>query len=219
MSLSKKTRFDVFKRDGFTCAYCGRKPPAVTLEVDHIIPRAEGGGDEIENLVTSCFDCNRGKRDGLLDDRAPVRDMAEQAELIKEREDQLRAYHAAREAEVDRRSAAFAEVWEYWFYLWDAKSLPRTATPWENVLRNAVDVLGVADVKEAMEIARGRFTYPSSTPAKYLGGILKHKIAQADGRVVPCTICGRDVILDRGDDPTAGWYHVGCREKQEKKRG
>jgi len=36
MSLSKKTRFEFFKRDDFRCAYCGKTPPEITLEVDHI---------------------------------------------------------------------------------------------------------------------------------------------------------------------------------------
>ena len=61
MAISKKKRFGIFKRDGFQCQYCGRTPPQVVLEVDHIIPRAEGGGDVEINLITSCFDCNRGK--------------------------------------------------------------------------------------------------------------------------------------------------------------
>lgn len=61
--LSKKIRFEVFKRDKFTCAYCGRKAPDVILEVDHIIPVAKGGDNNITNLITSCIDCNRGKRD------------------------------------------------------------------------------------------------------------------------------------------------------------
>ena len=34
--MSKKMRFDVFKRDGFQCQYCGSTPPSVVLEVDHI---------------------------------------------------------------------------------------------------------------------------------------------------------------------------------------
>jgi hypothetical protein len=59
--LSKKLRFDTFKRDGFKCVYCGSQPPTVVLEADHIIPVKLGGKNQIENLVTSCFKCNRGK--------------------------------------------------------------------------------------------------------------------------------------------------------------
>ena len=59
--LSKKIRFEVFKRDKFTCQYCGRMSPDVILEVDHIEPVAEGGDNEITNLITSCRDCNRGR--------------------------------------------------------------------------------------------------------------------------------------------------------------
>ena len=66
MSLSVRVRFEVFKRDRFTCSYCGKSPPNVLLEVDHVIPRAAGGSDDIENLTTSCQDCNRGKSAGLL---------------------------------------------------------------------------------------------------------------------------------------------------------
>ena len=36
--ISKKTRFDVFKRDSFTCQYCGKSAPDVVLQVDHINP-------------------------------------------------------------------------------------------------------------------------------------------------------------------------------------
>ena len=64
--ISKRTRFEIFKRDGFTCQYCNRKPPDVTLEVDHIDPRAAGGSNAEINLVTACFDCNRGKSDKKL---------------------------------------------------------------------------------------------------------------------------------------------------------
>lgn len=60
-SISVKKRFDVFKRDNFTCQYCSRKPPKVPLECDHIIPVCKGGKNDIDNLITACFDCNRGK--------------------------------------------------------------------------------------------------------------------------------------------------------------
>lgn len=54
----------VFKRDGFTCQYCGSK--GVRLECDHIHPVSKGGDDIIENLTTACVPCNRSKRDKTL---------------------------------------------------------------------------------------------------------------------------------------------------------
>jgi hypothetical protein len=59
--ISTKTRFEIFKRDGFACQYCSAKPPKVPLEVDQIIPVVNGGTNDTENLITACFDCNRGK--------------------------------------------------------------------------------------------------------------------------------------------------------------
>lgn len=54
-------RWQVLERDNFTCQYCGQKAPDAHLEVDHIVPRSEGGEDVEENLITACFACNRGK--------------------------------------------------------------------------------------------------------------------------------------------------------------
>ena len=64
--LSPKIRFEIFKRDRFTCQYCGRKAPHVELQVDHIIPISQGGSNDFSNLVTSCTDCNLGKLDTNL---------------------------------------------------------------------------------------------------------------------------------------------------------
>jgi len=64
--LYVRFRFKVFMRDDFTCIYCGRKPPEVVLEIDHIEPKARGGLDKMENYATACRDCNRGKSDMLL---------------------------------------------------------------------------------------------------------------------------------------------------------
>lgn len=55
-------RFDVFKRDGFRCRYCGRSvDDGVILHADHVIPQSKGGPTTLENLVTACFECNIGK--------------------------------------------------------------------------------------------------------------------------------------------------------------
>jgi 5-methylcytosine-specific restriction endonuclease McrA len=42
-AMTKRTRFEVFKRDKFACQYCGRKAPEVLLRVDHIEPHSKGG--------------------------------------------------------------------------------------------------------------------------------------------------------------------------------
>ena len=88
--LPKKIRFEVFKRDKFTCQYCGRKAPDVILEIDHITPVAEGGGDELINLVTSCRDCNRGKGKTLLSDDATVEKERRALEEAEERREQVK---------------------------------------------------------------------------------------------------------------------------------
>lgn len=43
------------------CVYCGRRPPDVELHVDHVVPVAKGGSNELHNLVAACRDCNLGK--------------------------------------------------------------------------------------------------------------------------------------------------------------
>jgi len=64
-ALSIRKRFFVMKRDSFSCKKCRASGPGVRLEVDHVIPVAQGGTDSLDNLQTLCFECNRGKRDSL----------------------------------------------------------------------------------------------------------------------------------------------------------
>lgn len=61
MAVSKRLRFEILRRDNFTCYYCGLKPPETELKVDHVLPVALGGKDEASNLVAACHDCNSGK--------------------------------------------------------------------------------------------------------------------------------------------------------------
>ena len=87
--ISKKLRFEVFKRDKFTCQYCGRMAPDVVLEVDHIKPVSKGGKNELINLVTSCFECNRGKSNKELSDNSTIKVQQRQLLEIAERKEQL----------------------------------------------------------------------------------------------------------------------------------
>lgn len=61
-TVSNRVRWEVFSRDNFTCQYCGKTgKTGVPLQVDHRVPRAAGGSDDIGNLVTACEECNNGK--------------------------------------------------------------------------------------------------------------------------------------------------------------
>ncbi len=68
MAVSKRTRFEVLKRDDHTCQYCGAKAPDAVLHVDHVIPKSLGGSNKPENLLTACKDCNAGKGSSNLTD-------------------------------------------------------------------------------------------------------------------------------------------------------
>lgn len=66
-SISNTQKFTIFKLDSFTCQYCGKKRPDVTLEVDHIVPVSKGGLSKIVNMVTSCKACNSSKNNSILE--------------------------------------------------------------------------------------------------------------------------------------------------------
>ena len=49
VAIPKSIRFEVFKRDSFTCQYCGESAPNVILNVDHIYPVSKGGAINSKN--------------------------------------------------------------------------------------------------------------------------------------------------------------------------
>ena len=57
----KFSRLQVFMRDRHTCQYCARTLPKQRLNIDHVVPRIQGGKTTWENVVTSCHHCNRKK--------------------------------------------------------------------------------------------------------------------------------------------------------------
>jgi len=57
----KLTRQNVFLRDGFTCQYCGNKFDRKDLNIDHVLPRSQGGKTTWDNIACSCIPCNTRK--------------------------------------------------------------------------------------------------------------------------------------------------------------
>lgn len=172
--LGKKRRFDVFKRDGFVCQYCGAHPPAVILEVDHIVSVAEGGGNDMDNLVTSCFDCNRGKRDISLG--VVPKSLAEKAAEVKEREEQIAGYTAIFDA---RRERIEADAWRVAEALQPGASSGYSASKL-NSIKKFVETLGVHNALDAADMAVRRKPYSDPQAFKYFCGICWNWIR--DGR-------------------------------------
>ena len=98
-SISKKLRFELFKRDGFTCQYCGSTPPSTILEIDHINPVSLGGDNSSDNLITSCFDCNRGKSANELSDIP--KSLKEKSVETKEKEAQIKGFNKILKSKSD----------------------------------------------------------------------------------------------------------------------
>lgn len=172
--LSAKTRFDVFKRDQFTCQYCGAHPPAVVLHVDHIHPVAEGGSDDEDNLVTSCERCNLGKGARLLS--AAPKTLAEKAEIAKEREEQLAGYAAIMQQIRERIED---DAWDVADALIPGSSDGMSTARFESIKR-FVRELGKEGCLEASEIAWAKKPYSDTQRFKYFCGVCWRKIERGD---------------------------------------
>lgn len=173
VSIGPRLRFEVFRRDSFTCRYCGRKTPQVILEVDHVIPVAEGGGDELENLVTSCWECNNGKGAGLLDTLTPEADVHDKTVLLAEREMQLREYNAVRGEIRKREDSEIDLVLQAWEDMWPGKTEPEYYLE-PSRIRSLLNEISVYDLLDSVEIA-ARNVRPSYARVKYFFGVAYSK--------------------------------------------
>lgn len=171
--LSKRLRFEIFKRDGFACQYCGAHPPAVILEVDHIVAVANGGDDDPDNLITSCFDCNRGKAAIGLD--VIPQSLADKAAETAEREEQLLGYNQILQAKRDRVES---DCWRVIDQLFGVEET--TKTRFQSV-KMFVEKLGVHDCLDAAEIAYGRVPYSEHARFKYFCGVCWNKLRERGG--------------------------------------
>lgn len=186
MAVSKRIRFEVFKRDGFACQYCGRTPPAVMLECDHVVASANGGSDDDSNLVTSCFDCNRGKSDIPLEVIVPT--TAERLARERELADQKDAYDEFVMERKNRLDQDIQEVGLGWF-----NRFKRKKNVWEfgpsrvGSVRNFLRRLPKAEVLEAIDIAHANAP-PVGTKAgddnctfRYFCGVCWRMIREREG--------------------------------------
>ena len=171
-AISKRRRFEIFKRDRFTCQYCGRRPPTVVLQLDHVIPVCQGGDDSTANLVAACEDCNAGKSGVPLDHAIEV--VETEVERGRERLAQMKAVQKLaieerKQAEAGVQEVLLAFEWEE-FCTTEAQSI-------KTFLRK----LPLDDVVDAAHIMTYRACESSRRDQfKYFCGVCWKKIKQAD---------------------------------------
>lgn len=178
-SIGPKLRFEVFRRDGFTCAYCGETPPAAVLQVDHFKPVAEGGTDDLENLVTACFECNSGKSSTVVEGVSPARKRAPSKAEMEEALEQMRAYADFQREKVeieDQLLSDFSEAWCKAFdgCVKDGYFTCDTYFPYQSMVKKYLRSMGLPKLVDALDITRSRMGVSKGPGcARYFSGILR----------------------------------------------
>ena len=149
-SLSVRTRFEVFKRDSFTCRYCGRTTPDCVLEIDHIVPVSEGGGNDPMNLATSCWQCNSGKKATPLASVMTGEDPHDKALGLLETERQLKEYNVVLAKVRKRQDKEAQELLHYWCSEVGATGVPKNQFAW---MRNQLRYTPRETIRSAMDTA------------------------------------------------------------------
>jgi len=174
-SIGNAKRFNIFKRDEFTCQYCGAVPPKAVLHLDHIHPVSKGGDNSEDNLITACFECNMGKGAKLLD-RKPE-SLKDKAARIAETEAQIAGYSKIL---AEKRERIISQAWEV-VHIFTEESDIRA--DWFRSIKMFIEKLGIIETMESMEIAvSAKYNSHENTQFKYFCGVCWKKInGEANG--------------------------------------
>lgn len=173
MAVSKRTRFEVLRRDSHTCRYCGQSAPDVKLTVDHVVPVALGGGDDPSNLAASCWECNIGKASTSPDEKI-VSDVAEATLKFMRL---ARSAWALREADVAAKDAYLDEVGA-------AMKFPKPSEWRTSVARfYALDV-PIRILLDAVRIAADKYDpYGNTDRFKYFCGVVWNQVRETNAAI------------------------------------
>lgn len=168
--ISKRIRFEIFKRDLFTCQYCGNTPPSVILECDHINPVSKGGTNDEHNLITSCFNCNRGKSNVEL--IIAPKTISEKYKILQEKDLQFVEYQKLVRKFNNRINKLIEKIVKIY-----SNSFPGYTTTEhfkQGSIKKFILNLEFNEVEEAMYTSCGKFNADDSL--KYFCGICWNKI-------------------------------------------
>jgi len=182
--ISKTLRFEVFKRDSFTCQYCGERAPDVILHCDHVKPVAEGGTTDILNLVTACVDCNLGKGARKLSENAALLKQLKQLDALQERREKMEMMLAWRD-ELDQLDEIPPLELEK---RWDQLTGYTFTETGKKKIKKLINRFGLDEVSAAMKVAVDQYVEKDDDGAvtresveiafDYIGGIANVRRAE-----------------------------------------
>jgi hypothetical protein len=169
VAVSKRLRYEILRRDNFTCRYCMTATPGTPLRVDHVVPVALGGTDDATNLVTSCEPCNSGKTSTVPD--SPL--------VAQVREDAMRwqmawaVAVAEAKTEGQQRAKDIAKVKKNYVAAYRGRHgvAPTLPEGWESSVGRWLDLgLPLALIDKAIASAVGRTYVPAKDRFAYFAG-------------------------------------------------
>ena len=167
-SISKRLRFEVFARDGFSCRYCGASSETAKLVVDHIHPVCQGGTNDPANLITACEPCNQGKGGKTIIQTVPT--ATDELRLIqeyREQEELAQLTKATAKARADVRQ----QVCNYYCDLTGEEEINRQQL---STLVNILEDVGPDDLMRWMDIAYRNTGRAGMNLVRYVCGIRKN---------------------------------------------
>lgn len=174
MAVSKRTRFEVLRRDNHTCRYCRATDQPLT--VDHVTPVALGGTDDPSNLVAACKDCNAGKSSSSPD--APL--VAQVADDAVRWAAAMKAAYDEANVDIKKRRAyirKFDRTWDK--YKAGGKTVDRPPT-YTNTVGHWFQIEVPFEVVEyGIERAMGNDKIRNTDVFRYMCGIVWKRIEMA----------------------------------------
>lgn len=203
MAVSKRTRFEVLRRDEYTCRYCRSSEGALT--VDHVTPLALGGTDHPRNLVAACRDCNAGKSSAAPD--SSTLDALSDAQIAYEK---ARATVIARE---QKKARSRRKDYDLFLDEWDATSPRYSELPagWRATVSTwLARGIPIERILDAMHIASSKNHLPSSAVYPYMAKVVWNWISDLEEEVAAEVGANDPVNEFQAEDDAwrAGYEHV-----------
>jgi len=170
MAVSKRLRFEVMRRDGFACRYCGTKAGEAELHIDHVVPESLGGVDEPGNLVTACADCNQGKA-AISPDQALVEAVADDDLRWGKALEDAAAIRRRDRAKRTRYINAFDKKWSNWHEAGRPDAMVPRPSDWRQSIENFYNAgLPKAELLNLVDVAMNRPGVHNNKTFRYFCG-------------------------------------------------